>query len=378
MGTGEIAEWVVSGGVLVAVTVTFARSAFNAERRAALRLGARRRDRRAERTAVEASLDDPAFSPDSIRAAVKTIATLGVAVSDGDEPPALRGRRDIALIRAWGRGVRAEAGAFLRVDADPTVHVLRVVNREDEAEDRVVARVCMNIARDPRRSHNLPGDQTLLAARHVRLEQRWTLGRHGDDWFLLSMSGDPLSSAVMSAPLIASPVDDEDRLREAGLQELGAAGAVAGVSAGELVDSDSTPSQQLIDLALVDDRFDPTLLEATIKHILEAWEAVSDGSAHPLSEVATKKGIRSLEYPGGPGGRRYVRDATLSHWNVSEITSGGVRVAVQLKAAVYRSDGHSVTGSDSRRRKLSLVWTLKLGRDADEAARWRLDDSADE
>ena len=91
MGIGEIAELVVSGGVLVAVMATFARSAFNAEKRAALRLGARRRDRRAERTAVEASLDDPAFSPDSIRAAVKTIATLGVAVSDGDEPPALRG-----------------------------------------------------------------------------------------------------------------------------------------------------------------------------------------------------------------------------------------------------------------------------------------------
>jgi hypothetical protein len=147
---------VVSGGVLVAVTATFARSALNAERRAALRFRARRRHKRAEHVAVEASLDDPAFSPDAIRAAVKTIAALGVAVSDGHEPQALRGRRDIGLIRAWGKGVRAEAGEFLRVDADPTVHVLRVVNREDDAEDRVVARVCIDIARDPHRSHSLP------------------------------------------------------------------------------------------------------------------------------------------------------------------------------------------------------------------------------
>ena len=60
----EIAEW----AVLATVTVTFARSALNAERRAQLRLGARRRHNRAERAAVEASLDDPAFSPDAIRA----------------------------------------------------------------------------------------------------------------------------------------------------------------------------------------------------------------------------------------------------------------------------------------------------------------------
>jgi hypothetical protein len=106
----EIAEWVISGGVLVAVSATFARSALNAERRAALRLGVRRRHKRAERVAVEASLDDPAFSPDAIRAAVKTIAALGVAVSDGDEPQALRGRRDIGLIRGWGKGVSWQRG----------------------------------------------------------------------------------------------------------------------------------------------------------------------------------------------------------------------------------------------------------------------------
>jgi hypothetical protein len=374
----EVAEWVVSGGVLVAVTATCARATLNAERRARLRLGARRRYRRAERAAVEASLDDPAFAPDAIRAAVKTIATLGVAVSDGEEPPALRGRRDVGLIRAWGKGVRAEAGEFLAVDDDPAVHVLRVVNREDEAEDRVIVRVCINIARDPHRSHNLPGDRTLLAARQVRLEQRWTLGRHGDNWFLVSLSGDPLSSAVMSSPLIASPASDDERLREAGLQELGAADAVAGVDAGELVDPDAAPAEKLNDLALVDDRFDPALLEATIKHILEAWEAVSDGSAHPLSEVATKRAIRSLEYPGGPGGRRYIRDATLSHWHVGGITPATVRVAVEIKAAVYRSDGRIVTGNDRRRRKLGLVWTLKLGSAPEEASRWRLDDSADQ
>jgi hypothetical protein len=55
-----------------------------------------------------------------------------------------------------------------------------------------------------------------------------------------------------------------------------------------------------------------------------------------------------------------------------------VRVAVQIKAAVYRSDGRSFTGSDRRRRKLSIVWTLKLTCEEGEAGRWRLDDSADQ
>jgi hypothetical protein len=129
------------------------------------------------------------------------------------------------------------------------------------------------------------------------------------------LSGDPLSSVVMSSPLIASPASDEERLRETGLQELGAAGAVTGANAGALVDPDAPPSEKLNDLALLDDRFDPALIEATIKLIVEAWEAVSDGPARPLSEVATKNGIRALEHPGGPGGRRYIRDAALSHWD---------------------------------------------------------------
>jgi hypothetical protein len=333
----------------------------------------------AERAAVEASLDDEAFSPETIRASVRTIVTFGAAVCDGAEPPELRSRPDAGLIRAWGRAVRDRYGEFVEIHRDPAVHVLRVVNRTGSREDRVVARVRVTLARDPDRSRNLPGDQTLLAARTVHVEERWTLGRGRHDWVLVSLSGDPLSAGVMSAPLITSPADDDERLREASLRELGATGAANG--AAELVDPDAPPPAQLEDLSVVDDRFEPALLEATIKHVLDAWEQSSDGSNRALTEVATKNAIRSLEHPGGPGGHRYVRDVSLSRWEVAGLNPTPERptaqVAVRIKAATYRSDGRRLSGSDRRRRRLSLLWTLKLDADRAGGPRWLLDASED-
>jgi hypothetical protein len=377
----EIAGWVIAVVVLVAAGATFARSALGVERRAQLRVRARRRAKTAERAAVEASLDDAAFSPEMIRASIKTIVTLGAAACDGAEPPGLRSRPDAGLIRAWGASVRDRYGEFVEIHRDPAVHVLRVVNRDGANEDRVVARVRVTLARDPDRSRNMPGDQTLLAARSVHVEERWTLGRHRDGWLLVSLSGDPLSAAVMSAPLITSPADDDERLREASLRELGATGAANGAGAGELADRDAPPAEQLRDLSVVDDRFEPALLEATIAHILDAWEQSTDGSTHTLAKVATKNAIRSLQYPGGPGGHRYVRDVRLRHWEVAGLNPTPerptVQVALEIKAATYRSDGRRLSGSDRRRRRLNLLWTLKL--DADQAGepRWRLDSSED-
>jgi hypothetical protein len=247
----------------------------------------------------------------------------------------------------------------------------------------VVARVRVKLARDARRSRNLPGDQTVLAARHVSIEERWTLARHGEEWFLVSLADDPLSAAVMSAPLITSPLDDDERLREAGLRELSAADASRADAPrpAELADRDVPAPQELRDLAVADGRFDPALLEATIRHVVDAWEQSSDGVGQPLAQVAGKNAIRALQYPGGPGGRRFIRDAALRRWEVTAINQVAerptVRVAVKLRAAVYRGDGRHFSGSDRRRRKLDLVWTLRFDADAANEPAWRLLDSAD-
>ncbi|HEY1508603.1 MAG TPA: hypothetical protein VGF93_06355 [Solirubrobacteraceae bacterium] len=376
MSVVEIAGWVIAVVVLVVVGATFVRSALGVERRAQLRMRARRRSKSAELAAVEASLDDAAFSPETIRASVKTIVTLGAAACDGAEPSELRSRPDAGLIRAWGASVRERYGEFVEIHRDPAVHVLRVVNRERRHEDRVIARVRVTLARDPDRSRNMPGDRTLLAARTVHVEERWTLGRGRHDWLLVSLSGDPLSSAVMAAPQITSPADDDERLREASLRELGATGAARGADAGELTDRDAPPARQLQDLSVVDDRFEPALLEATIKHILDAWELSADGSTRTFAELATKNAIRSLHYPGGPGGHRYVRDVSLSHWEVAGLNPAPerptVQVAIEIKAATSRSDGKRLSGSDRRRRRLHLLWTLKLEADDAGEPRWRL------
>jgi hypothetical protein len=98
--------------------------------------------------------------------------------------------------------------------------ILRAINREDRAEDRAIVRVRVRIHRDPKVSRNEPGDQTLLAQRVVSLEERWTLARRNGTWRLASVSGDPISEALIGAPSIPSPIDDDERLVEAGLREL--------------------------------------------------------------------------------------------------------------------------------------------------------------
>jgi hypothetical protein len=51
------------------------------------------------------------------------------------------------------------------------VTLLGLVNRESEAEDRVVIRVRLVVRRDPR-SMTWDGDGTIMAARRVHIDQR--------------------------------------------------------------------------------------------------------------------------------------------------------------------------------------------------------------
>lgn len=372
----------MSGGLLVGIGVTGVRVAIDAERRAQLRVLTRLRARRAERVAVEASVEDVAFSPEAIRASVTEMLDAAQAVWAGHEEPAHRERRDIQMIRGWANGWRQQIGEGLRISGRPKIDIVSVVNREDQTEDRAIVRLHLRIHRDPKASGNEAGDGTILAQRHVRFEDRWTLMRRGDSWLLASVSGDPISDELISAPLIASPVEDDERLHEAAWRELAGQEAVPTGELRALVDRDLSPTDQLREFASLDGRFSPQLLQAELHHLVQAWEAHSDGSEQPLRQLASASAIRALVHPGDGSVHRFIRDAELLDWKVVgiDLESGPphVSVRVQIDAAVWASDHGRWRGDDRRRTKHALVWTLELAAPARHDVVWELARSTDD
>lgn len=381
MSAGGIAGWALAVAVLIYVGWAVVRWVASSERRARLRVRARGRVGDAERTAAEAALDDPLFSPEQIRSAVHEVLDLAASVWRGGEASALGARYDAALIRSWARSRESWVGKGLRPTSRATVDLLRVANRGSEAEDRVSTRVRFALHRDPHASALLPGDQTVLATRTVHLDERWTLApRHGR-WYVVSVAGDPLSGPVLSAPLIASPAQDRERLEEQSLQELARHDSRSDIAPGELADTAAPPPLELLDLSVADDRFSPLLIGAAIKHLVEAWEEASDDSENPLDQVATKHAICALLHPGGPAMWRFIRDATLKHWEVGEVdarsTPPMIRTLVSVAAAAYESHDGFVSGSDTDIHDLELVWRLGLHTGEHGEPRWLLHDSVD-
>ena len=364
-----------AGGVLAGIAGYWVASGVDEERRTRLRLLGRRRARRAEGAAVEAAVDDPSFAPELLKRSARTILEEAAAVWRGDDPAALAKRPDSQLIRAWAQSREDWLGAGLRIAGEPTVELLRVVNRADADEDRVVMRLRFHVHVDR------PRGQEPLSPHRFGLDERWTLCRDGKRWLLVSVAGDPLAGPVLTAPLIPTPAYDEQRLRELSLRELTSQQTAGGVNPGELVDRDEPASLALRDLSLADERFSPLVLAAALAHLVEAWQESSDGSEAPLRRLADDDAVRALFYPQGERVRRYITDATLHSWDVRELELDAapptIKVAVTVTAASYLDEGTYVTGSDRERHNLTLTWTLELTPDGADTPRWRLTGCSD-
>ena len=153
---------------------------------------------------VEAAEDNPNFAPKAIERFVTEIVVLADALWRKGECGALDGNPDERLVRAWAYSRESRLGRGLKVVRKPSINLLRVVNRADEEEDRVVVRVYLHVhCRHPRLG--------FIATRYVHLDERWTLGRRGSRWVVLSIDGDPLAGPVLTAPLIPNPSFDTER-----------------------------------------------------------------------------------------------------------------------------------------------------------------------
>jgi hypothetical protein len=259
-------------------------------------------------------------------------------------------------------------GQNLRAASTPKVDFLRVINRSGGDEDRVMLRVKLRL----HRGGHLPvgGPHTLP------FDMRWTLARHQGAWRVLSITSDPLAPQVLYGELVPAPWADGQRLREQALVELSREGTIATEDLAGLVSPDHEPSEQLLELGVIDQRFDRQLVDATIEHIVQAWEASSTGSKAPLTTVASTDVTKLLLSPV-PGRRLILRDARLENWQLRELVLSTnppkLNIVVTVLAVRYlvtNPRGRYISGNMEQRHEITLSWTLVLRPSA--TLPWRL------
>lgn len=366
-------EQVAEGSAFLAVLgAGWALAARDGIRRSLNERRAAARSRRAERAAVEATLEEDAFAPERIRAAVSEILTAAESrwrYWGGDRLS--QDRADGAAIAGWV-AAHGLAGA-IHVDGEPRVDLLRIVNRDGEQDDRVDVRVRVHLELDVRRHWVDP--HTIV------LDERWTLGRRGPGWELLDGRGDRFADPVLSRPLIPAEWADEDRIREQVFTELADEGRPEAGPVG-LGGTAGSPRARLLDLAVVDARFSPGLIDATVRHLLDAWEQETLAPAGRLSEITTPQACEHLLRGDNSDQslRLAVRDIELAGWEPVAVAPDAippfVNVHVRISAIRYMTaiDGLIVEGTAVRRHQIELEWVLELAEC--HAARWRLRDSA--
>lgn len=319
----------------------------------------RRRERKAHAAAVEASLVDDAFAPESIEAVVDELISLASDLWDGT-PPRVK-RVDAPLIESWAQRLLDQWGAGLRVLGRPAVHFEDVINRGSGQEDRVILRVHTRVR------HNA---QVAVGDGHtLGLDERWTLNRPHGAWLLTAIESGPFADHAPEGKLVSAAWADKARLREQALAELASGDQVSDTDLAGLVSAESAPSQQLIELSVLDQRFDTQVLSATIDHIVDAWEEASAGPHSPLAMVATPSAVELLLHPPSHGGnnRFMLHDAAVERWRPTrlQLLTRPPRIEISLTVSavrylVKRSTGHHLAGSIDARHTIELIWTLAL------------------
>lgn len=325
---------------------------------------------RAYYAAIEAAEDDPRFSPETIEQSVRSVVALADRLWRGHDDAEVDQRPDASLIRAWARSRQLWLGRGLEVRGEkPQIDLLRVVNRPGEDEDRVDARVQVNVhCRRPRLG--------LMGIRNAHLDERWTLGCSDGVWIVLSIDGDPLAGPVLSAPLIPNRSFDSERLLEESLAEQAEDQTVADDAVlSQLVGADEPPALALLDLSVLDVRFLPPLIGSTLAHLVEAWEGAVSGSQAPFEALTSRDARAVLLYPGLDK-RMIIRDAVLQSWEPTKLDLSrrppAIELTLNVEAVRYAetNDGTEQTGNVIDRRQMLLAWCLELTDSA--RTPWRL------
>ena len=342
------------------------------------------RERRVELASAEAAGDDAAFAADEVRGEAAALLKLIVEAWTARDRDALRRMLGRDLMVEWERRLddfdRKGWHNVCEILHGPKVQYLGLVNRADDADDRVTVRV-------ESRQRDIVRDRagTVITRRNqpeiVTVAEYWTLGKRDGRWILLSIEQDAEGAHHLDADLVASPWADDHRLRDEAVTELATADRVPDAAIAEVadLDFDGTARAAALDLAMVDGRFAPDVLEAAARQAVAAWAEAVDGDDAALERAATPGAVRELLYAGDAGERTrmVVRGPRLRALRITALHADATPPAMLVEADVsgrrYREDRDTVAvveGSKDREVTFTERWTMTL--DGDDKTPWRI------
>jgi predicted lipid-binding transport protein (Tim44 family) len=270
----------------------------------------------------------------------------------------------------------------VNVVGEPAVHYVGMVNRADDADDRVVVRVKATLE-----DYVLTkGGGEMLAdgasSKTRELDEYWTLGKRGDAWILLSIEQEEEGKHQLDEEIVATPWADVKRLRDDALVEGAVADKVApGFEVADVADLDFDGGARAaaLDLSLADGRFAPDVLEAAARRAVAGWAEAIDGADAALGAVASEAAARELLHPGDPSGRTrlVVRGPRIRRVTIAALDAAAkppqMTLDVEVTGTRYVQDRDTadvVSGSSTTATDFTERWTMAL--DGPDEQPWRI------
>jgi predicted lipid-binding transport protein (Tim44 family) len=350
----------------------------------------RKREEKVKMAAEEAAMDDAAFTPDLVKPATVALHKAIVEAWTARDREALAKLVGPDLMVEWNRRLddfdRKGWHNITERLADPAVEYLGLVNRAGEQEDRVTVRI-----EAPIRDYTVDASgQKLLRTDDTddttTLPEYWTLGRHDDgSWFLVSIEQDAEGSHVIQEDIVARPDADTARIHDAAVAEVAIVGNVPDEKVKDIapLSFDGDARTAALDMANIDGRFDPDVLEASARRAVAAWSEAVDGDDVSLSLVASQDAIDELlyGYDNSKRTRLVVRGLVLKKLRIAAIDTKTTPATMTVEAEVtgrrYRENRDTTTvvdGSKDEETTFSETWTMAL--DGNDETPWRLVGSA--
>lgn len=349
-------------------------------------------ERRVHLAAAVAADDDPMFEPEAVRESADRMFRAAQAAWDARDYDALaqllvpdlmvEWRRRLEDFRRKGWHNRVEV---LRIDS---IEYLGLTNREGHDEDRVTVRVSAHL----RDYVQLRGGQILHRNEEhddtVALVEFWTFAKHpsGEGWIIATIETDAEGQHVLDAEIVHSPWNDDERMADASLLEVAALDKLPeGVSTAEVADLDYAGDARTaaLDLSLVDGRWAPDVLEASVRRAVGAWALAVDGADTSLLDVATPQAADELLHLGDRSKRTrlvirgpQVRQLTIAALDpAAEPPTMTVTIEVHGRRYVEDRDTAAVlSGSKQTPTTTTERWTLALAGPDDRP--WQVVDAA--
>ena len=350
----------------------------------------RKREEQVEVAAEEAAMEDTAFTPESVKQSARDLHKASVEGWTAGDREALAKLVGPDLMVEWKRRLddfdRKGWHNITERLSEPAVEYLGLVNREGETEDRVTVRIEAEIRDytvDSAGKHLLRTDDTDEV---TKLPEYWTLGRHDDgSWYLVSIEQDAEGGHVLREDIVARPDADTARLHDEAVAEVAVTGAVPDDAVKDIapLSFDGDARTAALDMANIDGRFDPDVLEASARRAVAAWAEAVDGADTALEAIATQAAIAELLYgrDASQRTRLVVRGPVLKKLRISTIDAHATPPTMTVEAEVtgrrYRENRDTTTVVDGSKEKevtFTEYWTMAL--DGNDKTPWRLAGSA--